>query len=105
MVILKSMYQQQKSEGEILVPFPISLHLINQRKHNCLLIFARSNPVFQPFFCDAVSTVGGFFSANNWVRIMSKAVQIVSREGTVGTMFLRYQNETVDAEGPERSVC
>ena len=35
---------------------------------------------------------------------MAKAVQIFSRDGMVGTMFLRYHEEIVDCGKPERSA-
>lgn len=37
-------------------------------------------------------------------EVMPKAVQIFSKDGTVGIMFLRYQEEIVDWGKPERSA-
>lgn len=37
----------------------------------------------------------------NWDRVIPKAVQIFSREGMVGTMFLRYQEDIVDCVSPD----
>ena len=37
-------------------------------------------------------------------KVMPKAVQIFSREGTEGTISLRYQEEMVDWGKPERSA-
>ena len=56
------------------------------------------------FFCESVKATGSSCSANSWERVIPKAVQIFSREGMVGIIFFRYQEEIVDCGRPERSA-
>ena len=56
------------------------------------------------FRWDSVSETGALPSANNWDNVIPNAAQIFSREGMVGTMFFRYQDEMVDWGKPERSA-
>jgi len=55
------------------------------------------------FLCSLVNDTGSFPSENNCDSVIPKAVQIFSKEGTVGTMFFRYHDEIVDCGKPECS--
>jgi len=56
-------------------------------------------------FCwDSVRETEESPSANSWDKVMPNAVHIFSRDGIVGTMFLRYQEDMVDWGKPERSA-
>lgn len=56
------------------------------------------------FRCGAVSETASSPSAKSWDSVTPNALQIFSREGTVGTMLLRYQDEIVDCGSPDRSA-
>ena len=59
---------------------------------------------FSNFRWDSVRETGASPSANSWESVIPKAAQIFSRDGIVGIMFLRYQDEMVDWGKPERSA-
>ena len=59
---------------------------------------------FKSSCCGLVSATGVLFSANSWDKVIPKARQIFSSEGTVGKIFLRYQEDIVDCGKPERSA-
>lgn len=54
--------------------------------------------------CESVRETGASFSANSWESVIPNAAHIFSREGTVGTIFLRYHEDIVDCGSPERSA-
>ena len=56
------------------------------------------------FFWDSVRETVVSPSANNWDNVMPNATHIFSREGIVGTIFLRYQEDMVDWGKPECSA-
>ncbi len=56
------------------------------------------------FACDSVNDTGVSPSAKSCAIVIPNARQIFSREGTVGIIFFRYQDEMVDCGKPERSA-
>ena len=53
---------------------------------------------------EAVRDTDSSPSANSWDSVIPKAVQIFSSDGTVGIIFLRYQDEIVDWGKPDSSA-
>ena len=54
--------------------------------------------------CDFVKYTGIPSSAKSCERVIPKAAQIFSREGTVGIIFFRYQEDIVDCGRPACSA-
>lgn len=56
------------------------------------------------FRWESVRITAASSSAKSWDSVIPKAAQIFSRDGTVGIMFFRYQDEMVDCGRPECSA-
>lgn len=72
------------------------------RLRNAFFCVDVSNSHWLRSFCwSGVTSVRLLLSDKNWAMVISKAEQIFSNDGSVGSIFLRYQEEMVDCGIPD----